>query len=849
MKRFIYILFLILSPVLVFGAVVPVSVGFNKEGKPFIQRENKNFIACGVTYHMMEHINTWEADLKAMKELSLNTIRIDFGWQDIEKKDNVFDFTRLDKFISLAQSQGFVLVISLAPNSMKSWLPEWMISGPLAKESWHLMDQKSQVVPGGWWNIPSPGNDVYIKYYKRYQAALISHIRANSCILGYLLYNEPHFPGGKEDPWCDYNPNTIKKFQTWLAGNYNNNIKALNKAWQTSYQKFAEIVPINRIPEEWQELAVEERKQFNDWRRFSSRLWAGFMNSLIANAKQADPDHVVMVTEMPWWFWGEGPKAGVAPEIFEKADIIGIDIYPGPDPADQDVPAAAVNMLMTLFKNKKPVWLSEINEKAGDPKPEYLSYNIRSSFEQGATGALFFEWSDKNERMDGGAYGLMKDAAARNPEFSYFKAIVKELNKKKNEYLSSGLAEPDVQVVWSEDNMFQTYNDIDHAYLVRGAFSMLGKHNVSLKVIREEDLAAGNFSGSLPVLLPSMLLLKTGTYEKLVAYVRQGGSLFCDTRFGEWQEDASSVISEKGTPRNFPELGLKIVSGTKDTESQVIRIQKDFYGLSADDKDLQADGFKEVLAGSTGALVVGTWNSSSDPAMIALPKVNKGKVFYSGTRIIDGSLWNLDRRALDLHSRTLLGFLKWSGRNIQAAPVKEEKDPSIDKEPGPAAPDDEAPVINTEQYSFMRLSYNQDFISFPANYGSGTGYDLPGEEMPGFDVVFSCLKHDTDFILIGASDQNNTMECRGQKITVNSSKYIRVHILGCTHNKAEEAELVLKYRNPRKTVILPFYIEDWWGGCNKDKPEEHCAVSFSHHNEKEGARYPEVHLIHKTIDL
>ena len=832
------------------AGTVPTSVGYNSKGKPIIKRDGKFLLAKGVTYHVMDHEKSWATDLKKMKEAMINTIRIDFGWNNIEKKDNEFDFSKLDKFISLAESKGFYLFISLAPNSHTRWLPEWMVEGPFKDKEWHLMDQKGEIAPGGWWAVPSPANETYLKYFKRYQSRVIEHIKTRSGILGYLLYNETHFPGGGDDPWCDYNPDAVKKFQKWLGKKYQNNISDLNKRWKTSYKGFSDVKPITDIPGKWQDLLLDDRGKLEDWRLFSSRLWVDFVNSLIDNARIADPEHVLMVTDMPWWFWGEGPKGGVIPGIFEKADIIGIDIYPSSDPHDQDTPAAVVNMLMSLYKNKKAVWLSEINEKNGDPSSENLNFHIKSSFEQGATGVLFFEWSDEGKDKDGGSYGLMKDEDTENPEYGYFKKALKQLDAHASEYLQSSVPEPVATIIWSENNMIQTYGDIRYAYDVRGAYSLLAKYNSSLNVITEEMFLSNGYRGNLPLLIPSMLFLKEGTSRKIDQFVRNGGDLFIDAGYSLWL-DTPSGVKRMGEKRSLPGLSLRIIKAG-DVKKEKINIKKNYYHLSdVSDKGWPAHTTGEVLLPIGKNEIIGSWKDPGETSIL-INNVGRGRLLYAGSKVLDGCLWEIDAATLNFYSRILASFIIFSGKatpDLLEIPRDELTLSGLQEGSEGDRISQDPNNIDRGQFSFIKLPYNQDFISFSSDYHSGTGYDLPGDEMPVFGRIFECIKHDTEFLMIDATDKKNTMECQGQKLLINSSKYTRIHILGCSHNKAEESEIVVKYSNPEKVEILPFFMEDWWGGCNINKPGEHCAFSFSQHNEEWGPKSPEVHLVHKVIDL
>lgn len=64
-------------------------------------------IALGVCYYPEQWPRTmWQNDLRRMKAHGIETVRVfEFAWSVIEPKDDTWDFSLFDEFLSLADGQ------------------------------------------------------------------------------------------------------------------------------------------------------------------------------------------------------------------------------------------------------------------------------------------------------------------------------------------------------------------------------------------------------------------------------------------------------------------------------------------------------------------------------------------------------------------------------------------------------------------------------------------------------------------------------------------------------------------------------------------------------------------------
>ena len=406
------------------------------DGRPTFLANDKPFFPIGVTYHFTRHERTWEGDLREMKRMGLNTVRVDLAWRDvIPLWEGHYRFDLLDRFLDRAYAQGLkvVPVFSYATQDFNTPLWFW-----LRFSDWRVVRQDGRPVSG---DYPSFNHPEYRRAFTDYLRATVSHIRSHPAILAYQVMNEPHY---HRQYLTDYNPHTIQAFRRWLEERYGT-VAELNAAWQAKYSSFAEVQPTRWVPRLEDELRSDGLLvRWADWRRFLYENLASFTALLAETIKAADPGHAVLVAQMSWWWWGEQPLTGVSPtEVYRAADIIGYDVYPE---SLRDASYFTLNADMLARFWGKPVWVTELNRKDGNPSPEEIQRFVERAVQGGATGIFYFQWRD-NVR-DGGRYGLLDGGGGEKPQLAAYKRTVQWLLAQRQQILLTRLEEPDIYVVW-----------------------------------------------------------------------------------------------------------------------------------------------------------------------------------------------------------------------------------------------------------------------------------------------------------------------------------------------------------------------------------------------------------------
>ncbi len=419
------------------------SVGVDSGGstaKKLLMVGGKPFVPVGVSYHFTYHRATWDDDLQAMRDLGLNTVRIDLSWRDVEPLlPGHFRFGVLDEFLDRAGKHGLYVVVVFSHTTRDFNTPVWYWPGYF---EWSSVDQDGKVPLDDLPSINYPG---YRGLLEGYMQATVSHIKDHPALLAYQVLNEPRYDPNR---LYDYNPYSIAAFQQWLQRKYGA-VGQLNKIWSTTYTSFDEVEPVRGA--ETQNPQGPSLKQWSDWRQFGYDNLTDFIGELVHAIKKTDPGHPVIVAEMAWWWWGEQPYTGVSPlHIYRDADIVGYDLYP------DSIEDASYYLLTSDLLSRywqKPVWVMELNSKDGDPSGEETQKFVSQALDGGASGVFYFEWQD--DWRDGGSYGVLDDKGIRKPQYGALAATLRWLRGKEESVATASQPKPDLYLVWPSAQVAQ----------------------------------------------------------------------------------------------------------------------------------------------------------------------------------------------------------------------------------------------------------------------------------------------------------------------------------------------------------------------------------------------------------
>ncbi len=417
---------------------VHISATQDTEGQPngrqVLMVEGRPFFPIGVSYHFTRHRDTWDEDLQSMRDLGLNTVRIDLAWRDVAPLlPGRYRFGVLDEFLDRAAMHGLYVVPVFSHTTQDFNTPLWFWA---IERGWRVEDQNGHAPLD---DLPSVNHPGYRQGLRSYIAATAQHIKDHPAILAYQLLNEPRYDSKR---LYDYNPNSVEAFRQWLQQKYGT-IGRLNRVWSTSYYAFEEVAPLRDV-EHGRPIEGPLLRQWSDWRQFGYDNLADFLGDLAHAVKGVDPNHPVIVAEMAWWWWGEQPYTGVSPlHVYRYADIVGYDLYPE---GIEDANYFLLTSDMLLRYWEKPVWVMELNRKDGDPTGEEVQTFASKAIEGGATGLFYFQWRD--DLRDGGRYGVLEEKGGRRTQYGGLASTVRWLKGKGESLATAPPPNPDLYLVW-----------------------------------------------------------------------------------------------------------------------------------------------------------------------------------------------------------------------------------------------------------------------------------------------------------------------------------------------------------------------------------------------------------------
>ena len=174
-------------------------------------------------YYYPEHWDEdqWERDIKKMAEMGFEfTHFAEFAWAQLEPEEGVYNFSWLDRAVTLADKYNLKVVMCTSTATPPVWLVRKHPDILKQHEDGTKMDHGSR-------QHASFSNEYYRSYSLKMIEELAKHYGNDDRIFGWQLDNEPAAN-------VDYGQDAQKRFRAWLKEKYGN-IESLNDAWGTNF--------------------------------------------------------------------------------------------------------------------------------------------------------------------------------------------------------------------------------------------------------------------------------------------------------------------------------------------------------------------------------------------------------------------------------------------------------------------------------------------------------------------------------------------------------------------------------------------------------------------------------------
>lgn len=248
-----------------------------------------------------------EEDIRLMKKAGMNCATLGvFSWSVYEPREGEFHFKWLTDIMDKLYANGIYTILATPSGARPAWLdmkyPEAM-----------RVDSRGMRAHHGVRHNHCMSSPIFREKVRTIDTELIKAASAHPGLIMWHISNE--FGGECYCPLC------VKRFQSYLADKFDNDIEKLNSAWWTTfwshrYNSFDQIEP----PFEGGEYSIMGLNL--EWKRFTTWNTTDFMKSEIALLKTATPQIPVTTNFMQTY---EGLDYRV---MARELDVISWDSYP-----------------------------------------------------------------------------------------------------------------------------------------------------------------------------------------------------------------------------------------------------------------------------------------------------------------------------------------------------------------------------------------------------------------------------------------------------------------------------------------------------------------------------------------
>lgn len=513
-----------------------------------------------------------EEDLSMMKDAGMNVIRIaESTWSTMEPENGRFDFTIVDRVLSVAEKFGMQVILGTPTYAIPSWLEKLdhkMLVAPKGQEKYY-----------GFRQIMDIENPTYLQYAERMIRKLLEHTAKRPCIVGFQIDNETKYYGSDST----YVQN---KFKLYLKKKYSTT-EALNKAYYLAYWS-------NSI-HNWDDLFDMRgcingglASEYDAFRRGLATEFLLWQKALVEEYKNAE-QFITHNFDFEWKKFGadiaqDGYSYGIQPDMDHSESkkcvtIAGCDIY---HPTQDELTGAEIAFCGDEIRSLKQdnYFVLETQAQAfkyWTPYPGQLRLQAYSHLASGAEGVMYWNWHSIHNGYETYWKGMLSHDLASNPTYeeackfgSEWKKIGKDslVIKKKNRIaLVVNNAALDA-MKWFPVDKNLSYNDI-----VRWMYDCLYRLNLECDVVHIRDLEPEKYD---MILTPGLYSVTEEQIQKLKNYVGDGGILISSFRSFTANENLSVYYDAQ--PHGMTEVfGLHFSQFTEPGRTKIGAKQIQYY--------------------------------------------------------------------------------------------------------------------------------------------------------------------------------------------------------------------------------------------------------------------------------
>ena len=485
-------------------------------------------------------MDDWARDHATAHQLGMNTFRHWFMWSALEVAPGKWDWVDYDRMMDLAAQNGIKVIIATLDTAAPEWafrkFPHAKYLAADGSASYSTVSASSGV--GGFPGLCLDNADVKA-LAENFHIKLIEHYRGHPALLGYDLWNETTYDGGRFPKINCYCEASKVKLREWLKAKYGS-LDGVCKTWhRPSFAEWEDVEPpreFSGYPEslDFLQHRIDKAYTLFDWR--------------IALYRKLDPKHLITahgtasaVEDYPQSSHHEWMAA-------KRVDVYGLTWVQSRHGAEPWRQWQSFDLVRSGSRGK-PFWHAEAQggplwmqpQLLGAPRengrvtePEDVRVWNMISFAGGAKGLLYCRYRPLLDGPLFGAFGSVGMDGSVTPRAAMAGKTLTWANAHP-EIWKSRPVRGDVALLFTPEaelfNYMQQLSTEFYAESIRGAYQAFFDQNIQPDFAVIDDIAEYKL-----VYLAYGVMLHPETVEKLKAYVLSGGTLICEglpAYFGE----------------------------------------------------------------------------------------------------------------------------------------------------------------------------------------------------------------------------------------------------------------------------------------------------------------------------
>jgi len=500
----------------------------------------------------------WKKDLDRIKNLGFNTVRTWVEWAACEKKEGVYDFSSLELLTDLAQEAGLRVIAQVYIDSAPDWVVRKFPEGKFVSSSGVAVEP--QAAPGLCFDHPG----VRKKILDFFSAAARA-VKDKPAFYGWDLWSEPHIINWAEVYYIGdlnyvqfcYCANTQARFREWLKRKYGT-IEEVNKAWYRSFRSFGEVQP----PRYGTILTFTD---YIDWQEFITDKLAEDLALKAGAVKQVLPSTVVTShSAAPGLFtrpgWSGTPDDR---KMSGSVDFYGASIYPKHawtvrawSPFYR---SSGLDFVRSMGIDNGGFYIGELQAGYGvfgmKVSQPVVGADLRdwmwSSAAYGARAINIYAYYPMSTGYEAGGYGLVELDGQVTERARAAGKVAAVIEANRDLLLGCRPARAEIAILYNPLSHMvggqqsftgegQPVGSNSLSESLQGVHRVFFERNIPVDFLHVRDLGSRRAAGFKLIIAPYPVMMSRPDVERLVEFVRNGGTLVTEARCGWIDERGSS---------------------------------------------------------------------------------------------------------------------------------------------------------------------------------------------------------------------------------------------------------------------------------------------------------------------